>query len=442
MASDSNQDIQTFIDEILDALSDQSDSKVSREELETEFRRFLEYGVPVEHAKQTLLKKYGSSSEKKQPMVSSERMLIVDMQPNLSSVHLLCRILNVNEKEVTVRGEKRKIFYGILGDESGTTPFTAWKDFELEKGHVIKISNAYTREWQENVQVNLGDRTVVEKTDEDKLPESTYEPKEYKINDLRSGLGTVEVVGKILDISTREVDVSNVKKNVFSGLIGDETGKAQFSAWHDFDLKSGDVIRVKGGYIKTWKGVPQLSFDEKATVEKLDSETISKKDIKTQKILLHELVEKRGALDVEVEGTVIEIRDGSGIVLRCPECNRVFQGDSCPTHGKVKGEEDLRVKVVVDDGTGTVTSSIGREASEQLLGKSFAEWKKISEQSKDNTGVMRELYSLLFGHRINLQGNALGDQFGTTIIAKKARFVDFDITKESEKLLHELEEYG
>ena len=440
MSGDPEKDIQTAIDEILDALSGQAEKKVNREELEKEFKKFLEYGVPLDHAKQTLLKKYGSSEEK--PAVSTERILIVDMQPNAGNVHILCRVLNVNPREVTARGEKRKIFSGILGDESGSASFTAWKDFELGKGDVVEISNAYTREWQGAVQINLGDRTTVEKTDESRIPLDEYTPREYKMSELRAGLGSIEITGRILEISQREVEVNTQKKTVFSGMIGDETGKAQFTSWYDFQLKTGDVVKITGGYVKTWKGVPQLTFDEKAKVEKRDSESISNKDIKAQKLLLHELVEKRGALDVEVEGTVIEIREGSGVVVRCSECRRVFLNDACPIHGKVKGDTDFRVRLVIDDGTGTVSSTLGLDVVEKLLGRSLADWQKLSEQSKDNNGVMQELYTLLFGHRVRLQGNALGDQYGMTIIAKQARFDDIDIAETSEKLAAELEEFG
>ncbi len=46
----------------------------------------------------------------------------------------------------------------------------------------------------------------------------------------------------------------------------------------------------------------------------------------------------------------------------------------------------------------------------------------------------------LFTHRINVQGNALGDNFGTTIIAKEAKLVDVDIDREVKKLSQDLEE--
>ena len=431
-----NDDIQLYIDDILDALSDSSEKEVTREELEKELKKFLEYGVPPDHAKQTLIKKFGGSFVPP----SSERTLVIDLKPNQGSVNLLCRVITVNPKDVTVKGENRKIFYGILGDETGTIQFTAWKDFEIEKGEVLEISNAYTREWQGDTKLNFGDRTKIEKTDESKLPEGNLEPKEYKIKDLKSGLGAVEVTVRILELNKREVEVEGQKKNVYSGTIGDETGKAQFTSWHDFKLKNDDVVKISGGYVKSWKGIPQLTFDEKATVEKIDSSKISKKDIKTRKLPLHELVEKRGALDVEVEGTVIEIRSGSGIVQRCPECNRVLQGEECNIHGKVKGVTDLRIKLVIDDGTGTVNGIIGKDATEKLLGKTFDELEKMAEHSNDEI-IVEEMNNLLFTHRINLEGNALGDDFGITIIAKDAKLADFDMEAESEKLSQELEEF-
>lgn len=432
----SDEDIQPYIDDILKIISDSSEKEVTREELEKEFKKFLEYGVPLDHAKQTLIKKFGG----KFIPTSTERTLVIDITPNQRSVNLLCRVVTINPKDVTVRGEASKIFYGILADESGTIPFTAWNDLEIEKGDVLEISNAYATEWQGATKVNIGDRTKIVKTDESKLPESILEPKEYKMKDLRSGIGAVEVTARILEINKREVEVDGQKKNVFSGILGDETGKAQYTSWHDFKLKDGDVVKISGGYVKSWKGIPQLTFDEKAAVEKVDDSKISKKDIKTRKLLLHELVERYGALDVEVEGTIIQIREGSGLVQRCPECNRVLQGDECSIHGSVKGIPDLRIKLVIDDGTGAVSGIINKDLTEKILGKTLSELEKIVKESKDENIVVEEIFNTLFAHRITLQGNALGNEFGITIIAKDAKLADIDVEAASEKLSQELEE--
>jgi len=427
-----DEEIQTYINDILEILADSSEKKVTREELEKEFKKFLEYGVPIEHAKQTLLKKFGGNFVP----TSTERSLLADIVPNQKSINVISRVVTINPKNVTIKGEDRKIFFGILADESGTIPFTAWNNFDLEKGDVVEISNAYSTEWQGAIKINLGDRTKIEKTDDSKVPESSIEPKEYKIKDLKSGLGSVEVTARILQINQREVDVNEVKKKVFSGTIGDETGKAQFTSWHDFKLEEEDVVKITGGYVKSWKGIPQLTFDEKATVKKLDSSKIEKKDISAKKLPIHELVEKYGALDGEVEGTIIQIKERSGLVHRCPECNRVLLNNECNIHGAVKGVTDLRIKLILDDGTGAITGIINRELTEKLLGKTL---KELEKTKTDEKLIFEDINKTLFAHIIKIRGNALGDDFGVSIIAKDVGLADFDIVSESERLIQELE---
>jgi len=428
-------DFKSHIDDIINALNEDKKGAVSIKELEAELEKFMEYGVPIEQAKQTLVKKFGGaivftgSSSK-----SAERTLISDLKPNQSSVKILGHVIAINPKDITVKGEARKIFYGILGDETGTIPFTSWGELEVEKGDVVEISNAYTREWQGAVQLNLGDRVHVEKTEKDRLPKSAFEPRQVKVKQLHSGMGRVDVTARVLNISCRETEINGETKKVFSGIIGDETGKAQFTAWDDFKIKDGDVLRISGGYVKSWKGIPQLTFDSNATVKKLEKNKISKTDISTNKMPLHVLVEKRGALDVEVQGTIIDIRPGSGFVMRCPDCNRVLQDGKCSIHDKVTGKPDMRLKLVIDDGTGTIGCVLNKELSEKILSLTLNDTKKMNQEKLDE-----ELNSRLFTKKICLKGNALGDDFGTSIIASDAEFVDTNLQKEAEKLTADLE---
>ncbi|RLF32165.1 MAG: hypothetical protein DRM98_04360 [Thermoplasmata archaeon] len=238
---------------------------------------------------------------------------------------------------------------------------------------------------------------------------------------------------RILDINEREIEINGEIRNVFSGVIADETGKAQFTCWHDFNLKKEEVYRIIGGYVKSWKGIPQLTFDVNASVKKLDKNRVAKDRFQLVKMPLHELIERRGALDVEVEGVVIDIRSGSGFVMRCPECNRVLQNNRCSIHGEVEGKPDLRVKLVLDDGTGAVDSVLNKELSEKLLGKTLDECKKMGEDE-----LINEINNKFFAHRVTLRGNALSDEFGTTVIAKEADFVEVNVREDAEKLSEEL----
>lgn len=428
------ENLKSHVDDIINALKEDSKEEVSREKLEKELEKFMEYGVPIDQAKQTLIKKFGGAAVLTSS-TPSERILISELQPNQSSVKLLGHVIAINPKEITVKGENRTIFYGILGDESGTVPFTSWSTLDVEKGDVVEISNAYTREWQGAVQLNFGDRVRVEKTEKDKLPKSAFEPREVKVNDLRSGMGKVELTARILEINTRDANVNGETKKVFSGVIGDDTGKAQFTSWHDFKIKEGDVLRINGGYIKAWKGIPQLTFDSTATVKKLDKSKILKDELEVNQLPLHALVEKRGALDVQIEGTVIDIRQGSGFIHRCPECKRVVQNDECNMHGQVKGLLDLRIKLVVDDGTGAVGSILNRDITEKILDKKLSDVKNMTQDD-----LLDLIRNKLFAQKVVLRGNALSDEFGTSFIASKIDLAEVNVEEEAEKIANELED--
>jgi replication factor A1 len=153
-----------------------------------------------------------------------------------------------------------------------------------------------------------------------------------------------------------------------------------------------------------------------------------------EQLPIYTLAERRGAVDVEVEGTIMEIRPGSGIIKRCPQCNRTLQNNECSIHGKVDGKIDLRLKLVLDDGTGSVSGILNKELTEKLLDKTLEECKNMDENE-----LLNIINKTLFAHRVSLRGNALADDFGTTIIAKDAKLVDLDIKDETDKLFREIE---
>jgi replication factor A1 len=426
------QDLSDHINEILTSLQDK---KATYEDISKELQRFLEYGVPIDHAKQTILNKYTGTITN----THKERTLIADLQPGQTNLHLLCRIITITAKETEIKGEKRTIYYGIIGDESATIPFTAWNDFKIQQNDVLEITNAYSREWQGTLKINFGDRTQIKKTDATKLPDYSAEPKKYTITNFKSGLPNIETTVRIINIEERNITVNDTEKTVYSGVIGDTTGKTQFTSWHNFKLSQDDTIHITGGYIKTWKGIPQLTIDEKTTVKKLAKDTIKKTDIPHPLLPIHKLEEKNGGYDIEITGTVIELRHGSGIIQRCPECNRTTQDTTCTIHGTIKPQPDLRLRIIIDDGTGALNAILNKATTEQLLDKSFNELKKISEKEGETT-LYEDLNTRLFGHQLHLRGNALKDTYGLTFIAYNATFDEINVEQLYQQLNQEMED--
>ena len=427
------EDLKTHVQDIISLLGENADDKVSADTVENELEKFLEYGVPLDQAKQTLLKKFGGGSV---AAAASERTVLSSLKPDQRQVKVIAQVLSVNPKEITVRGENRQIFYGLLGDESGTVPFTAWEEIDAEKGDILQISNAYTREWQGAVQLNISQRSRIEKKDKNALPKDTFEPKKQKISDLHAGIGTVELNAVILEVSDRKVTIDDKEKTVFSGVLGDETGKAQFTAWYDYKLKKGDTVHINGASVKSWRGIAQVNFDEDATVKKLKKDAIAVESVPVPLVPLYEIVERDGAYDIKIEGRVIDIQSGSGFILRCPECNRMIQDGSCQIHGEVEGIPDLRVKCVVDDGNGSVNAVFDRKASESILGKTLQDCKEM--KTNQLQGLIIES---LFAQKMQLRGNALNDNFGTTFITSEVKIIEMNVEEEAKKLAAELEEW-
>ncbi|KAA0003970.1 MAG: hypothetical protein FE048_00330 [Thermoplasmata archaeon] len=416
-----NDDIAKDVDEILKSI----DKEVSRDEIEKNLRKFIDYGVPLDQAKQALIQKYGGSIPFREKKL--EEVKIDDKRLSVTG-----KIIALDERDVEVRGEKRKIFRGLLGDDTAVIPFTAWKDFGLQRGDVVRIKNAYAGEWGGQPRLNLSEWTEVEKLEED-IEVVQRKPRSYEIIELKPGYSNVEVKARVLTLEKREVSMEEEKKVVYSGIMGDSTGKIRYSSWKDFDINEGDVLHIVGAYVGSWRGAPQLVFDESASVEKLEDKEMPEELIGKTCVPIFKINEVGGGVDVCIEGVVIELQKGSGIVLRCPKCNRVIKEGVCVIDGEVEGIPDLRIKAVVDDGTGAVMAIFNKEMTEKIMGK------KLDEYGSDVEGVEKEIEEKLLTKTVSICGDAFSDEYGTTLLVKDAEILEIDVKKEADRILAEVE---
>ncbi|MBI4416991.1 MAG: DNA-binding protein [Euryarchaeota archaeon] len=422
--------------------------KVSEQEVERELGNYLNvYRVSLDTAKRSIVKKHGGNPADLSLGVTKT---VRDLVPGEQNVNLLARIVSVNEKEVETEGGSKAIRYGFLGDGTGTIPYTAWNPdgVELAKGDVVRIQNAYTKEFKGRVEVHLGARAVVTKEDDALLP--AVEPSRAapagpataaKVGELRERMGNVALTARVLSVEAREVKVDGEAKTVYSGVLADESGKVQFSAWKDFGLAEGDVLRIEGGYVKSWRGIPQLSFDERATVTKLAADALPPREALAQspRMWIEDLAERGGAVDATVRGILIDVKDGSGLIYRCPECRRVLRKNTCRIHGEVQGLADLRVKAVVDDGSGALTAVFGKDLTELLLEKTIDECIAQAKEAMDQEVVRDELADLLIAQPVEIRGNVTSDDYGLMMIVDSARILKVDVQEEARAMLEELE---
>jgi len=79
--------------------------------------------------------------------VGGEEIELINLKPGMSNVSVELRVLDIETRNITVKGESKTIFGGSVGDKSGTCRFTSWEDHNIIAGKAYKVENAYVKEF-------------------------------------------------------------------------------------------------------------------------------------------------------------------------------------------------------------------------------------------------------------------------------------------------------
>lgn len=191
------------------------------------------------------------------------------------------------------------------------------------------------------------------------------------------------------------------------GLLGDPTGTIKFTKWATSDLPAldeGGVYRLENVVTDEYEGRYSVKLNRTTVIEELDEEL------------------EVGTDTTEVEGALVAMQSGSGLIKRCPEddCTRVLQNGRCSEHGEVDGEFDLRIKGVVDDGLDAHEVIFDAEATEDLTGIGLEEAKEMAMDALDTTVVADEIGDEVIGTYYRIEGPT----FGRYVLADDAEELD------------------
>ena len=213
---------------------------------------------------------------------------------------------------------------------------------------------------------------------------------EVLVNDIDEDEQWVDLRVKLVDLwEPRSDSISQV------GLLGDESGTIKFVAFETSDLPElteGQSYELSNVVTDEYEGSYSVKLNRTTGITEVD-----------------EAIEVGDNADT-VEGALVDIQSGSGLIKRCPEddCTRVLQNGRCSEHGQVEGEFDLRIKGVLDDGE-TVTEVIfDREATEELTGMSLEEAKDMAMDALDTTVVAEEMGEDVLGRYYRVTGPTFG----------------------------------
>lgn len=210
-------------------------------------------------------------------------------------------------------------------------------------------------------------------------------------------LGSIETAEEWIDITAKVVELWEPRSDAIGqvGLLGDETGRIKFTAWAKSDLptlEEGEVYHLGNVVTDEYEGQYSVKLNRTTTIEEAD-EAIEVGDNTT-----------------EIEGALVDMQSGSGLIKRCPEddCTRVLQNGRCSEHGEVEGTFDLRVKGVIDDGRAVNEVIFNQEMTEELTGVTLDEAKEHAMDALDTSVVADNIRDEILGNYYRISGPVLG----------------------------------
>ena len=153
------------------------------------------------------------------------------------------------------------------------------------------------------------------------------------------------------------------------GLLGDETDTIKYVIWKEEGkerLELDAVYNIFYASVEEYNGRLSLTLNTAMYIE-------DEGDIEV------------GRSETEVEGALVHVASGSGLIKRCPVegCNRALSRQNyCPVH-EIQPEfrYDLRLKAVLDDGMRARNVLMQREVVEELARITLDEAVEVAENN-------------------------------------------------------------
>ncbi len=208
-----------------------------------------------------------------------------------------------------------------------------------------------------------------------------------KISEMNTDGKWVSVKAKVVQLwENNHSSISQV------GIIADETGTMKFTKWTSAEL--ADIVEdqcylFKNVVVNEWNGKFQINMNKTSVIEELEEDIVA------------------GTSSVTFTGALVDIQSGSGLIKRCPQCNRALTKGACMEHGKVDGTYDLRIKAVLDNGITAQDTLIKRELAEVLTGLTLDNAISLAAEALDQTVVFEEMKRLLVGKYYTATGSKI-----------------------------------
>jgi replication factor A1 len=357
-----------------------------------------------------------------------------DLSLAVSPVEVVGRLVSLERREVARRtdGARRPLLTGLVTDGTSTVRFSWWDPPRegIERGEIVRAVGAEVREFRGRPELVFTWKTRVEPAGEAELPRVAPEELPRRlVRDLGGPAEGFRLEARVVRVAPKSVAVGEDHRIVHEGLLADRSGAVAFSSWSDFGLAAGEALRISGAYVRAFRGRPQLVLDERATVQRIEAAELPSpaEILRSPPRPIGDLEEGGGGEAIAVEGTVVHLLPPSGVVFRCPSCRRLVTGGLCRVHGEVAGVADLRARLVLDDGTGSVVVGADRGLTEKLWNVTLDEARRRLRDQPDPSLLEEALFEAVVGRRLVVRGSVSRDDFGLNLAPESIEPVEIDL---------------
>ncbi|MDY6775055.1 MAG: OB-fold nucleic acid binding domain-containing protein [Halobacteria archaeon] len=197
-----------------------------------------------------------------------------DLTEGMSEVEIVAEVIETSGVRTFDRdeGEEGRVSNLVVGDDTDWIRLTLWDGRaddvkRLTEGDVVRVKGGYTRVDDGDLELHVGDRGTVEKTDDDVefVPDST------PIEDVEID-ETYDIDGVVTDVEetrtfTRDDGSEGSVRNI---RVSDPSGEMRIALWGekaDIQLRPGDEISLTSVYVKEgWNDGVEGSVNWNSTV--------------------------------------------------------------------------------------------------------------------------------------------------------------------------------
>lgn len=254
-----------------------------------------------------------------------------------------------------------------------------------------------------------------------------------KIKNLVAGMGSMDVLGKIIDIyPVREFKTAKREGRIASLLLGDDTGSSRVVIWDNLLIKQAEdniqkdmVIEVKNAYVKDNNGFKEIHMGNRSSFN-LDCDEEVEVNLSRDREL-KKISDLAPNDNVKIIGTIVQVFEPR-FYEGCIECKKKVElsdgNYKCPVHGNTEMREIPILNVFLDDGSDSIRAVLFDENAKKLV--------------KDIKGNFEDLKNELMGKQVEITGNIKKNEMFDRLEIFTNKIGDVDPERLAEQILEEI----